>query len=73
MLKAKSQFVEVPGVKVTVKTMVALVSMRCPILSMDHLVGKEVVDVMENERRYKSYKKNREIPPSQVRWCVSHP
>ena len=36
--------------------------MRCPILSVDRLVRKEVVVVMENERRCKSYKKNREIP-----------
>ena len=43
--------------------MFELVSMRCPILSVDCLVGKGVVVVvMENERRYKSYKKNREIP-----------
>ena len=62
MLKAKSQLVEVPGEKVTVKAMFELVSMRSPILSVDRLVGKEVVVVMENERRYKSYKKNREIP-----------
>ena len=62
MLKAKSQLFEVPGEKVTVKAMFELVSMRCPILSVDRLVGQEVVVVMENERRYKSYKKNREIP-----------
>ena len=42
--------------------MFELVSIRCPILSVDRLVGKEVVVVMGNERRYKSYKKNREIP-----------
>ena len=62
MLKAKSQLVEVPREKVTVTAMFELVSMRCPILSVDRLVRKEVVVVMENERRYKSYKKNREIP-----------
>ena len=62
MLKAKSQLVEVPREKVTVKAMFELVSMRCPILSVDRLVGKEVVVVMEDERKYKSYKKNREIP-----------
>ena len=62
MLKANSQLVEVHGEKVTVKAMFELVSMRCPILSAGRLVGKEVVVVMENERRYKSYKKNREIP-----------
>ena len=60
MLKAKSQLVEVPGEKVTVKAMFELVSMRCPILSVDRLVGKEVVVVKENERRYMSHKKNRE-------------
>ena len=73
MLKAKSQLVEVHGEKVTVKAMFELVSMRCPILSVDRLVGKEVVVVMENERRYKSYKKNRDIPPSREKWCVSRP
>ena len=62
MQKAKSQLVEVPGEKVTVKAMFELVSMRCPILSVESLVRKEVDVVMENERRYKSYKKNREIP-----------
>ena len=62
MLKTNSQLVEVHGEKVTVKAMFELVSMRCPILSSGRLVGKEVVVVMENERRYKSYKKNREIP-----------
>ena len=62
ILTAKSHLVEVPGEKVTVKAMIELVSMRCLILSIDRFVGKEVVDVMENERRYKSYKKNREIP-----------
>ena len=67
-LKAKSQLVEVPGEKVTVK----VVSTRFPILSVDRLVRKEVVVVMENERRYKSYKKNRNTP-SQVQWCVSRP
>ena len=51
-----------PGEKVTVKAMFELLSMRCPILSVDRLVRKEVVVVMENERRCKSYKKNREIP-----------
>ena len=51
MLKAKSQFVEVHGEKVTVKAMFEPVSKRCPILSIDRLVGKEVVVVMENERR----------------------
>ena len=61
MLKAKSQLVEVPGEEVTVKAMFELVSMRCPILSVDRLVGKEVVVVMENERRCMSHKKNREI------------
>ena len=61
MLKAKSQLVEVHGEKVTVKAMFELVRMRCPILSVGRLVGKEVVVVMESERRYKSYKKNREI------------
>ena len=35
--------------------------MRCLILSVDRFVKKEVVVVMENERRCKSYKKNREI------------
>ena len=72
MLKAKFQLVEVPGEKVTVKAMFELVSMGCPILCVDRLVRKEVVVVMENERRYKSYKKNRETP-SQVQWCVSRP
>ena len=62
MLKAKSQLIEASGKKVTVKAMFELVSMRCPILSVDRLVRKDVVVVMENERRYKSYKKNREIP-----------
>ena len=47
--------------KITVKTTFELVSVRCPILSVGRLVGKEVVVVMENERRYKSYKKKREI------------
>ena len=61
MLKAKSRLVEVHGEKV-MKAMFELESMRCPILSVGRLVGKEVVVVMENERRYKSYKKNREIP-----------
>ena len=61
LLKVTSQLVEVPGEKVTVEAMFELVSMRCPILSVDRLVGKEVVVVMENERRYKSYKKDREI------------
>ena len=42
--------------------MFELVSIRCPILSVDRLVGKEVVVVMGNERRYKSYKNNGEIP-----------
>ena len=60
MLKAKCQMVEVPVEKVAVKAMFELVSMRCPILSVDRLVRKEVVVVMENERRYKSYKKNRD-------------
>ena len=64
ILKAKSQLVEVLGEKVTVKAMFELMSMRCPILSVDRLVRKEVVVVMENERRYRSYKKNREIPTS---------
>ena len=62
MLKAKSQLVEVPGEQVTVKAMFELVSMRRPIMSVDRLMRKEVVVVMENERRCKSYKKNREIP-----------
>ena len=48
--------------RITVKTMFELVSVRCPILSVGRLVGKEVVVVMENERRYKSYKKKREGP-----------
>ena len=61
MLNAKCQLVEVHGEKITVRTMFELVSMKCPILSVGRLVGKEVVVVMENERRYKSYK-NREIP-----------
>ena len=34
--------------------------MRCPILCVGALSEKDVVVVMENERRYKSYKKNRE-------------
>ena len=72
MLKAKCQMVEVPVEKVAVKAMFELVSVRCPILSVDRLVRKEVVVVMENERRYKSYKKNRD-PPSQVQWYVSRP
>ena len=42
--------------------MFELVSVRCPILSVDRLVEKEVVVVMENERRCKSYEKNREVP-----------
>ena len=42
--------------------MFELVSVRCPILSVGRPVGKEVVVVMENERRYKSYKKKREGP-----------
>ena len=61
-LKAKSQLVDVPEEKVTVKAMFELVSRRCPILSVDRLLRKVVVVVMENERRYKSHKKNREIP-----------
>ena len=60
MLKVKSKSVEVHGEKVTVKAMFELVSVRCLILSIDRCVGKEVVDVMEHERRYKSYKKNRD-------------
>ena len=39
MLKAKSQLIDVHGEKVTVKAMFELVSMRCPILSVDRLVG----------------------------------
>ena len=62
MLEAKSQLIEESGEKVTVKVMFELVSMRCPILSVGRLERKEFVVVMENERRYKSYKKNREIP-----------
>ena len=54
MLKAKSQMIELHGEKVTVKATFELVSMRCPILSVGRLVGKEVVVVMENERRYRS-------------------
>ena len=73
MLKGKSQLVEVHGEKVTVIAMFELVSTRCPILSVGRLVGKEVVVVMENERRYKSYKENTERYPSQVQWCVSRP
>ena len=61
MLKAKSQLVDVHGEKITVKAMFELVTMRCPILSVGRPVGKEVIVVMENERRYKSYKMNREI------------
>ena len=61
-LKAKSQLLDVHGEKITVKTMFELVSMRCPIQSVGRPVGKKVVVVMENERRYKTYKKNREIP-----------
>ena len=62
MLEAKSQLIEVPGEKLIVKAMIELVSMRCPILSVVRLAANEVVVVMENERRYKSYKKNRQMP-----------
>ena len=41
------------------KTMFELVSVKCPILSVVLPVGKQVIVVMENERRDK---KNREIP-----------
>ena len=61
MLKLKSQLVVVHGEKITVKAMFELVTMRCPILSVGRPVGKEVIVVMENERRYKSYTKNSEI------------
>ena len=71
MLKAKSQLVEVHGEKVTVKAMLELVSMRCPMLSVGRPVGKEVVVVMENERRYKSYKENREIPFTSTMVCIT--
>ena len=46
---------------------------RCPILSVDRLVAKEVVVVMENERRYRSYTKEQRDTPSQVPWYVSRP
>ena len=62
MLKANSQLVDVHREKITVKAMFEFLFMRCPILSVGCLVGKDVVVIMENERRYKSYKKNREIP-----------
>ena len=62
MLKAKSHLIEVHGESVTVKAMFELVSMRCRILSIGCFAGKEVVVVMENEQRYKSYEKNRETP-----------
>ena len=61
MLEVKSQRIDVHGEKITVTTRFRLIPVRRPTMSVCRPVGKEVVDIMKSECRYKSYKKDREI------------